>query len=215
MGWLVFLACWTAAERDEVLRVSQMFEHDDLALSARDAVLRGDLKTARRAGAALAGQPTPAGLGDAAGARMALVHRSAVGLAQAADARAAAEAIGGLAYACGACHRAPEWQRTGDAVPDGVGSLPPRSEDTDLHRWGVERMWDGVVWSRDDWYATGLEVYQQAIERPVPEAALPTAPAETEQDHLARSARLAQVLGTCAACHERASRPGVDGTEGH
>ncbi len=187
-----------------------MMTHYDQVSRARDALVRGDLRAFRNQVADLAERLPLTGLpGEARPFEPTLV--SALLRAQAADSiPEAAERLGEIAAACGACHK-----QMRVAFPISESAEPPQAEVMRRHAWAVDQLWQGLVGDSDEAMERGYmllsetQLYAPGSEHSDPmvlelqlrvhdEAA---SMLREGQDRDARSASYGRMLGTCSQCH--------------
>lgn|GEM_PF-4064347 len=198
--WLIlWLGCWESVGEERDARVAQMKLHAAMARQAREGVRLGDLDAARRAGVVLLEQKQPPGLHHPAQGYMDQVHRAARGLAQAVTVADAAGGVGGLALACSRCHRAAPWNAQAHAWIDVAGEFREDLDDDALHGWSIERMWDGLLWSREDWFMEGWASAVRSMG--------PLEPLSSDESWSGRSRRFAGLMETCAGCHGPGAEP--------
>jgi cytochrome c553 len=87
-------------------RPALMRHHFALVMDVHDAVVRGDLETARTHARALADSPAPTGLPAAAGPYLTVMHRAASRASSQEELDDVASAAAAMVAACGDCHRA-------------------------------------------------------------------------------------------------------------
>ena len=205
---LVVAACSSAPPPDLGER---MFDHFQRAGQIQTALIVGDLEAARRPAAWLANYDQFDGLdGDADWVDRV---RSAAGeIESAATIAAAASAVSRMAGACAGCHESaadgPRFRQASDPPAGGTAI-----DHMMRHLWGMDRMWEGLISGSTETWTTGAAVL--ADEQP--SAVFSSAAGVGEigdrlhrQATAARSAAAperpsayADLLGTCAACHER------------
>lgn len=184
---------------------------DDVRAIERD-LLAGSLDDAR-ALAHLIATPEPALAGWAA-ERDALAH-AATDVATAGDVEAGLRATAALATACGDCHRRmarPPALAPSPALPPVV---PGASAAMARHRWGVERLIEGLAGPDDERWRAGL-----AAIATTPAAGWPAGPAETSapvatlaaelahtRDRDARTRAYGELLVACRGCHRALAAP--------
>lgn len=191
-----------------------MKTHARLGKVLRDAIVRGDLATARDRASELAHLRFEPGNADW-NQRTEVMNAAAATVAQARGVVAAARSIAALAAACGDCHAAhdgPSPEMSSPNEPD-AGVVPAMLR----HEWAVTRLWDGLVTPSDEAWAAGAEVLADAAlapelltpgKTPVPRVG---ALADAVRTHgleakkatsvAARRDIYAQTLASCADCH--------------
>ena len=186
----------------------RMQRHFYEAIVMREAVIRGDLPSARASGEVLAAAPTTSADARWAG-HVERVRTAALAGAKAKGIIDAALAVGELGAACGACHQALGVEL--DSPPDPWPDVRPDAEGHMLrHQWAAERMWDGLIRpSRDAW----LRGVDALYEKPLPTTHLPLRKVDlrdvthsiTARGPVAEPAERGQIYGTfvatCAVCH--------------
>ncbi|MEE9381783.1 MAG: hypothetical protein V3V08_00010 [Nannocystaceae bacterium] len=120
-----------------------MRDHHDWANGIRDAVVKGDLKTARRFGSELAEHTQQPRLVDLELPHLVAMRSAAQASASATKLDPAGAALGRLAATCGACHRALSVTPRFHLVPRPTGNPDPKSRMA-LHRWAADRLWEGL-----------------------------------------------------------------------
>lgn len=169
----------------------------------RRAVIVGDLDSARRAGAFLAGDEWTSNLRDDWKPHLGKVQSSARHVAVALDLPAAARAAGELAQACAGCH---------EQVAKPSFELPKLADDASAmtrHVWATDALWWGLFAPSDAAWNAGAEALGGAplvlSDAPAVEA---IAQRTYQVAHLARGARgeqrarlFGELLTTCASCH--------------
>lgn len=199
---------------------SRMKDHAALGITMRDAVMRGDLEGAKRAGNALAELPIESRLSAPQKERLDGLIVAAQRARAAQDTREAAHSLAAVAASCGGCH-------TSFGGPHPVPTDAPADE-PDLqsnmlrHRWGAARLWEGLAAPSDKAWKSGAQVLSDApfpAERltpektPVPEIGNLAKSvhdlgrrAGTLEDSPARVEIYGELMTTCASCHERLGR---------
>lgn len=193
-----------------------MMRHEVLSISVREAIVRGDLGSARRNAVEL-GAVTVGGSPE-------LLERSkdlsaaADAIAQAPDLAAAARATGAMVRTCGDCHA----RLTGPTRLE-VAPPPPleggRRVRMRRHNWAMNRLWDGLVANSEEPWRAGAEVLADA--KLPPGDLVPRANRAPEVEQIAasvsvlgqralaasdtnvRSEIYGELLTTCADCHGR------------
>ena len=199
-----------------------MWSHYDQAADANAAVIRGDLHQARLAGEWLASHETDENLPPQSEPMVVRMRRHAQALAIANDIPNAAINTAGLARACGECHRVqgpgPDFRGRGVPPAEGSGTgLEMRQ-----HSWAAGRMWEGLIGPSDSAWAAGARTLVNAplatdsitiradVQRQVREL-------ETRVHDIGlrgmtvtgggeRESLYAELISTCATCHEMVRR---------
>jgi hypothetical protein len=180
--------------------------HGSAAVTARDAVVAGDLDAFRVAARRVDQRfPLGTGLGEDA------VELAIADARRALDLPAAAAALGDLAVACGGCHLA-----VGARIPSPVSTLPVGGDDLwdemARHDEGLQLLWAGLVRPARGDLEEGLRVFESATFHVAGREPPPTVRNLDAQVHryAARvvtasprnqGAALSELLLTCAACH--------------
>lgn len=193
----------------------QMTHHFDEAVAIRDALIEGDLGTARRRARSLTEWKASDLRAEAAG-YVTEFRAAAQAIVNAPDRGTLARAVGRLAASCGDCHRGAnvrvELER---AAPPPME--PGAAAHMRRHLWAADRLWEGLIVPSDDAWARGAEALATAALRP--ETLSPDLPVYPRVEALAQrvhalaeegsrtadtGARVdvyAGVLATCARCH--------------
>lgn len=208
----------SAAERDgltEVERVAFMEAHYETTMLAHDALIEGDLAAFREHLAATDSHVLPPDAPAHWKPFDAQLHEAARAGAEAADRRAAAEAMGRVALACGACHAGVEAGPVYPA-PAARDSADPIEDAMLEHQWVSERLWEGVTgpwdnaWERGAAALAKTAVFGESASGPAPaeaqlraEAALRALGAEAQRTETLpeRAALYGRLLVTCSECH--------------
>lgn len=136
---VVAVGCWQAGYQARQQRVWEMQDHDDDLRDAREAIRRGDLASARRAGARL-GEPDPVpGLPAAATRHLDALRADGRALAEVTEPSSAATALTAMTAHCAACHR-----------ELAVAAPAPLVDSADEH------LWLGLVFESDPHWSAGL-----------------------------------------------------------
>lgn len=198
----------------EVERVALMEGHYTTAISAHDALIRGDLDAVRYHLLRLEGQVLPRQAPDSWGPFNQRMREAAGGISGVSEIEGAAPVMAGVVEACGVCHMTVE---LGDVYrrplfPEGSGlEVAMRG-----HQWASERLWEGVTGPWDYSWNLGAQelletdvfqraadqrsdslVEQEALVRGIAQSALDTA------DLHERAEIYGRLLTTCAACHRQ------------
>lgn len=220
---LFALSAGTCAERAEPRgdRVTagasgeQMASHFEESLAIRDALIGGDLETARRRARALTEWKASDLRAEAAG-YVTEFRAAAQAVMDAPDRGTLARAVGRLAASCGDCHRGSnvrvelEPAASPAAEPGAVAHMR-------RHLWAADRLWEGLIVPSDDAWGRGTEALATVALRP--ETLSPDLPLYPRVEALAQrvhalaeeGSRTADtgaridvyggVLATCARCH--------------
>jgi cytochrome c553 len=132
----------------------------------------------------------------------------AVDAAIASGTRADAQAVAEQAAACGSCHQA---EKEGPSFP---GEPLPTGEDRKghmhRHRWAVDRMWEGLVaHDAGRWQSGAFALLEEPLDegRPWTKSVHDLGREGVERaDDAARVRIFADLLATCAACHQEAGQ---------
>jgi hypothetical protein len=197
-----------------------MWRHFDAVRDAHEAVIQGDIETARAAGATVASWRGSYGdLPDDADDLLADMRHAGRLAASAPDLTAAALAAAEMGRICGDCHSrydaGPRFQGRGLPPEEGTGVRLGMK----VHAWGATRLWEGLVGPSDSSWVAGARVLVHApmlidslTDR---EYLLETARALENNVHGVASAALdvtdsserarlySNFILTCAACHTR------------
>jgi cytochrome c553 len=134
---------------------AQMHERYALLTRIRDEVVQGRLDGARSAARSLAELAPPEGLPVAWAPFVAVIDAEAGKVAAAPDLLTAAMATPRIAVACAGCHGA----TSGGPGLDRAGDIPPQVWEPDtnmqLHAWGVDWMWLGLLANDDAAWTRG------------------------------------------------------------
>ena len=181
-------------------RMQEHFAEGDLI---RRALIAGDLDSARKAGAFLAGDEWTSNLRETWKPHLAAIQSAAQRVAAAPDLPSAARAAGELGDACASCH-----EQVGKPALH-LADLDPSGPAMTRHVWAVDAMWWGLFVPADSAWTAGAESLSAAplvaSDAPAVEA---MAQRTYEVAHRARSAArdqraryFGELLTTCASCH--------------
>ena len=182
-----------------------MQAHDELAVKAREAVIAGDLVTAKAVGALLE-QPTM--LSGLEG-RQADLYQDVVVLAArlevAGSLEEAVRVVGELPVACGRCHA--------EASVEAPRTIAPNQTATEMerHAWATAELWDALLFP-------DIARFETAAGTLIPPPLLPTGldpglelsvhtaveKLVMADDHRDRAIAYGALLGACASCHDQA-----------
>ena len=193
---------------------AEMHERFDRITEARDAVIRGDLHAAHRAGQNLANLELTRRIPRAWRAGIAEVTAQATALSAAPDLVQAAQAVSRTAAACGSCHAAvrggPSLER-GRSLPDPAWEAQANMA---LHKWAADWMWLGLIAPDDEaWQRGAVALDEQPLDLKFASDPPPGHRPQLEQlvyvlagrakdaPPSDRSKILGQFLATCAECH--------------
>jgi cytochrome c553 len=196
-------------------RAAFMQQHFTLVMAVHEAVIRGDVKTARSHAQTLANRPDPPGLPAAAAPYLATMKAAAAGLATADEIEDASSATASMLALCGDCHRAVGTMPApappqASAVGGAVGHML-------AHKRAIDLMVQGLTVPSASLWRQGAEALGSA---PLRREALPRDPKltkeilETEQwvHQMADRARQAtdvrsqiyvysELIESCGTCH--------------
>ncbi len=222
MTWLVALMIGCNTHTEERMAIAEeavwteMAGHWTDAVTARDAVLAGDVDVAKAAGRRLADDRRWESLPEGRRTAAVPVRTAAEALAGAEDVVTAARALGSLGDGCASCHVSAESRpRTGTVPPaeagEGITALMAQ------HRRTAELLWTGLITPDAGALAEGtsnllthLPLTESAIRERFPEselasglearvveltAAVRDAPADR------RGLAYAELVTLCATCH--------------
>jgi len=180
----------------------------------QDAVVRGDLDSAREPARWLAEHPQHPDVPQGVMSPMEDMRVHARAVVRAVDLSDAARATAEMGASCGRCHRA-----TG-AGPDPVlWTMAPTGESAprqmERHLWAVQRMWEGLVAPSDRQWQQGATalvddpLFQEATTGQSPEVAklarevhdLGVTALNRPQD--GRAGVYGRLLSTCVSCHKQ------------
>lgn len=208
--------CWGTDTRTSLAEEETkdgMAEHHTEVMAARDAIIGGDLDTAKKALTALQ-KRLP--LHAVSGSAQAPLELAVAQTLRADDLDGVARGLGEVGGACGTCHRA-----NGAKPPSDAGDRPVVGTDVKsqmrLHRWAAVRLWDGLIAADDGALneasmalsSTPMIPSGTQLDSPVPPEA--TALEIRVHDLAARAARapdmrakgraVGELLSTCQQCH--------------
>lgn len=193
-----------------------MRDHFGIVTQARDALIRGDLQQAQGPLIWLAQHNYHGDVPPAWEPHVARMQAAARRAEAATTTETLARELVALAQACGACHAAlgkvPTLEPAGYEDLDAQHSEPTR---TRMHRhlWAVSRMWEALIGPAPERFAVAGEVLAEAPKLSgAPSALQPELESVAALAKRARSAAtatlqaqlLADFLGRCAGCHQRA-----------
>jgi cytochrome c553 len=181
-------------------RMQEHFAEGDLI---RRALIAGDLDSARKAGAFLAGDEWTTNLRATWKPHLASVQSAAQRVASAPDLPSAARAAGELGQACASCH-----EQVGKPALH-LAELDPKAPAMARHVWAVDAMWWGLFVPADAAWTKGAEALGGA---PLVLSDVPAVEAMAQRTYeIAQRARGAasdqraryfgELLTTCASCH--------------
>lgn len=197
-----------------------MAEHFDQTLEIQQAVMEGDLETARSAAKWMAEHDNVEEFPASSERYLKTMMKAAETVAEAPDLDGAAAAVAEMGYACGGCHR---------SLEEGLSFSMSESKAEEAghmkgHDWAVDRLWEGLVGPSDEAWLAGCSVLAESPLRP---ALLPQAhPAIEHAEELdssissmekqvhelsvkagettdaeKRAHMYGELLATCADCH--------------
>jgi hypothetical protein len=197
----------TENTRSEEVR-TDMADHFSAATTAAAAILRGELTPAIKALRTLSEQEPPADWPHGASPAALSVRVAARQGVSAGSLEEAGIALGLAVQSCGACHA--ELKAGPAHAPSGLEDMSAdvRSHMA-RHLWAIDRLWDGLLMSRDADWALGLQVL--AEEHPVGIAevgkeskafaatvhSLARDPGDAE-----RGAVYGRIIASCGGCHQ-------------
>jgi len=205
-------------ELTEVEMVALMEAHYNAAITAHDALIRGDLEMLRTRLAEIESRPLPSAAPDDWRPFDASLQEASRNAADATSLETAAPHMAAVAEACGECHahvaRGPVYRRP----------LPPEGEsevETAMlgHQWATERLWEGVTGPWGEAWQRGADALAESrVFEPedqgsgVSESLLEQEEALRELGRTAREttglrerARVyGRLLATCGDCHREA-----------
>lgn len=215
-----------AAAQDEVsgpvgaIRRAEMQRHFGQASTIYDAVIRGDLATAREAALALWSIPAPAGLADAGAPFLEAIRMQGRQVSEASTVAEASRATADMLATCGNCHRAVSvWVVPNlEELPEVGGIVGHMLQ----HERAVSQMAEGLVAPSTTRWDAGADALLAAPLDPgdlppdsglTPEIRVAESrvhrmaeAAVAAEDNDARVAAFADVLATCSTCHSLHSR---------
>jgi hypothetical protein len=186
------------------------------AVDARDAIVRGDLASARRAGETLSKQDFAATLPEDWRAFVGAMQKEAGALAIAPDLPAAAQSVAAMATSCGNCH----WfSKHGPGEPPVVPVPEPTADESvadrmQRHRVAVDDMWTGLIEPSDEaWRRGTITLTRAPIEAPAKEdgQALDTTIADSHAMHVAHPTTTNAHAFTVSSSHAAATATSLDG----
>lgn len=195
---------------------SHMKEHFRQVDAVQQAVIRGDLESAREPAQSLAEHQEPAGLPAATASQVTAMQTAARQVINATDVRGAAAATASMAASCGTCHKA-----AGAHPALAEPSQPKVTEGTVghmlAHQRAVDLMYQGLIVPSDELWKKGADMLKGA---PLEKGKLPDDPkltsairAAEDQVHKmadraarastldARSEVYGELISGCATCH--------------
>ena len=193
-----------------------MLRHEIYGLAVRDAIVRGDLESARRNARDL-GAVQVRGTPEVVDYARPMNEASAT-IAGAPDLGAAARATGALVQSCADCHARMTGPTRAIAVP---APLPERGRVPRMrrHAWAMNELWDGLVGNSEDPWHGGAEVLADpslaAAELVPKKSSTPEVDrlaasvqtlgqrAQATNDTAARAVIYGELVATCADCHAR------------
>jgi mono/diheme cytochrome c family protein len=199
-----------------------MKDHALNGITMRDAVGRGDVDVAKRAAQALAQLHVEGNIPPGAGDKLSAMNLAAERASTARNVDEAAAGLAEITRTCGDCHATQGGPRAAlGTPPSDEPSVAPRMS---RHQWAVTRLWEGLVAPSDQAWLDGARVLADAPLEPEaftpgksPVAAIGTLAARvhdlggkaaTVSRSEDRGRLFAELMSTCAACHERVRRGG-------
>lgn len=140
------------------------------------------------------------------------VKRAAEAVMKAEDLTAAAKGTAEMARACGACHVAMEIEIGTSTMRDPSGGEGEGAH-MDRHQWAVDRMYEGLIGPSDEAWSSGAAALMEAPLHSDADASKEVADlagrvhalgasAKDQTDPQQRAGHYAELIGTCATCHE-------------
>jgi cytochrome c2 len=197
-----------------------MREHYQKAYDAREALIRGDIASAKVAMKFLAEHQQGAALPENLRPALAEMQRAAHSFDAATGMREAGEALAGTFARCGLCHKAagkgPEIAST--PLPEGNDA----SGHMRRHHWAAQEMWAGLVTASDERFLAGAKALEEKAigaetlggsDLPAEDVARLDAhihslasSALAASDLRSRAESYARLLATCGTCHKLMKR---------
>jgi mono/diheme cytochrome c family protein len=132
-----------------------MGEHYQLAQTAREALIRGDMAGAKRAMLSLAEQPGGEALPEKLRPMLQDLRNTARSVEKAATLRDVGNGLAGTFARCGKCHEA------AGKGPEIASKSMPQGDDVTQHmmrhHWATEQIWAGLVTASAERYRAGAE----------------------------------------------------------
>jgi cytochrome c553 len=187
-----------------------MHEHFLAAREVRQAIIGDDLQAAGDSMGQLA-EAYPATDVLPAEVRPALdaLVRDAQAFGDETELAEASDAFARVIVHCGECHEEAERGPSFAAPPLPEGSAP--SIQMNRHRWGIERMWEGLVARDAELYGDGASVLAEVtlapnadddgVDRTIEIVNREAAAAVDARDWAGRATHYGRILSTCAGCH--------------
>lgn len=200
----------TSNETRDMVRL-HMSEHLARALSASDAVVRGDLARARSDLGWMADHVEPEPVVEASAAGVAALHTAARDGIKGSTANDYGVAVGKMGAACGSCHTT-----AAAGLSPMVASKPTGADHKALDSWIVSSMWTGLVANNTETWTSAANAlgaapttaagYGVSPSSPGIDAAVATLSAAAKtapmaQDRNARAEAYGKVIGACGTCH--------------
>lgn len=223
MIWLTAIACFQSAqkeaEKEEAIEeemdavVPEMRRHDVQAAAIRNAVVKGDLATAKQVATDFSARLPLSGLPDRLSPHNQALKSAVQSIASSEALPAATQGIGQMARACGDCH-----SDVGMSAPNPVGDMPGGDSfeaQMARHLWAAEQMWDGLVWRKSDRFEQAVAAWNDLPLVPPDkrtesklggelialEDKLHTLAEKAASEPDQRIEHYTNMLQTCAACH--------------
>jgi len=206
-------------QQDETLTPSlakHMQDHFTRGARIRDAVIAGDLETAKQHAQWMAEHQVSEDFPESWQPHVRTLQDAAKGVLDAQNIATAATHTAAMGRACGECHAklgGPKLE-LGQAPGEGSGSVPHMAR----HQWAAERMWDALTVPSEEAWRKAAEVMADAPLTPEAVQGARSVPPKTEQlakqvHDIAEAARAdrqmekwssayGSFLSTCADCHQ-------------
>lgn len=201
---------------DQLTRIFQMHNGYVMLITARDAIVSGDVDAARGQMTEIAIQPMPEGVSAIWAPEVLGLHTAAGEAARGEEPEGVAVGIGRAAAQCGTCHTA-----TGHMPAIAEMANPPSPTDPSSimlrHAWAAQQLWDGLIVPSERRWNEGVSVLQASQLEPntlfrseyyadagaprvhaLQEASRGVAAASTWDE---RGEAFGELLSTCASCH--------------
>ena len=191
-----------------------MHGHYRRAADARDALIRGDMETARADMQWLSAHHEDEALADDLQPLLVQMHTEAARFADATTLTEAGQALARTLVRCGNCHRQHDagFQVALPPLPEGDRNV----DHMQRHLWSATRMWEGLVMADAEQFTAGTDALREApLHDLAGESGQPPERVSALADHVhalgreaaeaadddARASVYGRFLATCAACH--------------